>query len=124
MVRAGNPTESSETPVMDDGILMTKASGSKKPSSILSNRKHLSPQVRCRMKELCKIICPRGEDGVMLSKRSKGLKRPAWCIHGIMGILRSEFDASELDGVKDKAMVYMSRNALVFTRLKQITEIE
>jgi len=98
-VRAENPIESSETPMLDDGILMTTTSGSEKPSSILSNRKHLSPRVRCQMEELCNSICPRGEDGVMLSERSKYQKRPAWCIHAIMVNLRSEFDASKLDGV-------------------------
>ena len=125
-VRAPKPRECSETRKLDDGILLTTTtSGSETPKTNLSNnRKHLSPRVRWRMKELCNSICPRGEDGVMLSESSKGKKRPAWCIHAIMDILRSEFESSELDGVQEKAMVYMSRNALMFTRLKQLSEIQ
>jgi hypothetical protein len=75
------------------------------------------------MKELCNSICPRGEDDAMLSDRGKGPeKRPSWCIHAIMDLLQKEIDKSELDGAREKAISYMARNALMFTRLNQLNE--
>ena len=57
----------------------------------------------------------------MLSERSKGQKRPTWCMRAIVDLLRNELDKFELEGVLEKAMNYMSRNAPMFTRLQQIT---
>jgi hypothetical protein len=54
----------------------------------------------------------------MISERTKGEKRPAWCINAIMGIKQNEFDKSELGGVQERATVCMSRNTLMFTRVK------
>ena len=124
-VRAETFNETSNTNI-DAADLMSfpSPSSDKNPSSIKSGRrKHLSAPIRSRMKELCDSICPRGEDGAMLSDKGKGPnKRPSWCIHAIMDILQNEFDKSELDGAQDTAMRYMARCALVFKRLKQKTE--
>ena len=53
----------------------------------------------------------------MLSDRSKGYQKlPSWCIHASMDLMRDEFDKSELEGTQKKAMSYMTRNALMFTK--------
>ena len=94
-------------------------------TSTQCSRRHLSKVVRGRMKELCNIICPRNEDGVMLAERgASDMNRPVWCIEEIMATLREEFDASELDGAKEKAQNYMARAALQLRRIKSITQEE
>ena len=117
-VRVEAKNQSSNARVDSGNIIFVTSVLSDNPSSLMSSRKHLSPQVRSRMKELRNNICPRGEDGAMLSNRCRGPnKRPSWCIHAIMTILRNEFDKSELDGAQEKAMSCMARNTLTFTRL-------
>ena len=82
------------------------------------SREHLPADVKARMKMLCNDICPRTEEGVMLSDRAPpGSRRPTWCIAEIMNILTAEFDASKLKGVREKAMKYMSKSSLHFKRL-------
>ena len=39
-----------------------------------------------------------------------------------MKILRTEFDESKLQGAQEKAVIYMSRSALLFKRLRNISE--
>ncbi len=71
----------------------------KPPSRVY--RKHLLANVKARMKSLCNYICPRSEEGVMLSDRARiGLRRPAWCIAEIMNILSGEFDASNITAIR------------------------
>ena len=87
------------------------------------SRRHLNPMVRTRMKEVCNEVCPRDDDGLMLWERSaQGVKRPAWCISKIMHELEQEFDAADLEGVQDKAMSFMARNAQAYRRLLNMTD--
>ena len=89
------------------------------------SRHHLSPKVRYRMVMLCNEVCPRDADNIMLVDRSLGdERRPSWCIAKIMHDLEREFDVSELRGVKEKVITYISRTAGLFKRLQNITEEE
>jgi hypothetical protein len=88
-------------------------------------RHHLSAKVRSRMVMLCNEVCPRDEAGIMLVDRSQGAeRRPSWCIAKIMHELDREFDVSELRGVKEKVITYISRTAVLFKRLQNMTEEE
>ena len=86
-------------------------------------RHHLNPMVRHRMKALCEEVCPRDLDGHMLGDRTVcGESRPPWCLAKIMHDLRQEFDEKDLMSVETKAIRFMSTNARVYKRLKNLTE--
>jgi len=58
----------------------------------------------------------------MLAERAaSNMKRSAWCIEKIMATLREEFDASELEGAKEKVQNYIAKAALNFKRIKSLT---
>jgi hypothetical protein len=89
------------------------------------SRHYLSGKVRSRMAMLCNEVCPRDEAGIMLVDRSLGAdRRPPWCIAKIMHELGRDFEVSELRGVQDKIVTYISRNAALFRRLQNMTEEE
>ena len=91
-------------------------------STSKTSRKHLSAVVRSAMKALCNKLCPRDEQGIMLSERGRGcMKRPAWVIDKVMSELRADFDSEELDNAKAKAVRYMTRSAMNFKRLLTIS---
>jgi hypothetical protein len=50
--------------------------------------------------------------------------RPPWCITKIVNELDRYFEESELRGVKESVLTYRSRNAVLFRRLKNMTEEE
>jgi hypothetical protein len=88
------------------------------------SRQHLPPDVKARMKLVCNDICPRSKEGYMLSSRALPCsRRPTWCIEEIMNITSTEFDASKLKGVREKALKYMAKGSLNFKRLQQ-TSVE
>jgi hypothetical protein len=71
---------------------------------------------------LCNEVCPRDEAGIMLVNRSLGdERRPPWYIAKIMHTLDREFDVSELRGVKEKVITYISKTAVLFRRLQNMT---
>ncbi len=88
-----------------------------------TSRNHLSGVVRRAMKALCNKLCPRDEQGMMMSERGRGcMKRPAWVIDKVMSELRADFDSEELENAKAKAVRFMTRSALNFKRLLTISE--
>ena len=87
------------------------------------SRFFLPPIVRTRMKELCKEVCLRDADGVMLADRSVGgEKRSAWVIAKVMEDLEREFDEHELRGIKGKTIRFIDRSALAGKRLTTLAE--
>jgi len=75
------------------------------------------------MKELCKEVCLRDADGVMLADRSVGgEKRSAWVIAKVMEDLEREFDEHELRGIKGKTIRFIDRSALAGKRLTTLAE--
>jgi hypothetical protein len=50
------------------------------------------------------------------------MKRPAWDIDKVMSELRADFDSEELDNARAKAVRYITKSALNFTRLLTISE--
>jgi hypothetical protein len=59
---------------------------------------------------------------VVLSDKLKGIrKNPSYCIHTIVGLLRSDFVKSELDGACEKAMTYTTRDVLMTTENDWLT---
>jgi hypothetical protein len=102
----------------------TRISGSgQHESTSTMSRHHMSKEVKNSMKDLCSKLCPRDENGMMLSERGKGcLKRPAWVLENVMSSLREEYDPSQLERVRVYASKFMSRTALSFTRLLNLSK--
>jgi hypothetical protein len=91
------------------------------PSKV--SRAHLPSDIKARLKSACNDVCPRDKNGIMLAARAQGgVKRPAWCISEIMGILGDEFGESNVKDAREKALNYMSRSAIKLKRLQSISE--
>jgi len=106
--------ENTPTPVCGSGI---------QESTTSKSRHHISKEVKNSMRNLCNKLCPRDENGLMLSERGKGcLKRPSWVIEEVLSSLKEEYDFLQPEIVRVKALTYMSRASLNFKRLLTLSE--